>query len=764
MKQKKLFFFILYSFLIVSVCFFGKMSINKITSSENRINKISIIDDNNDYYDKYKSKTIIENMGQLSNEEILFYYSLSYGKIAFCKNKILLYLDNSKEVITLNFVNSNPIEPVGINPQITQSNYYLGSRGTFTDIKHYDCILYTEIWTGIDLQYKITPKGLKYDFIVTPEGNPNDIKIQFIGQDSLDIIDNKLVFNLAGINFIDEGLLVYQDNFQTEIEAKFSLIDANTYGFTIGKFQQDKQLIIDPIIYSTYVGGSSDDKAKSLAISDANNIFVAGETESDNFLDTGNNYNLSNMLREDIFVIKLSSDGSTLLYSTFIGGSGEDYLGEIVIDSNENAYVVGYTSSLDFPVTSGAMNETINAGVDGFYLRLSSTGTLDYCTYFGGDNFDRANSLVMDSSSNLYITGMTSSSNFPTTDGALNTTYNGGSDCFVLKISSLSTVIQYSTYIGGTNIDEGIDIAVDELGYCYIVGNSNSDNFPTTLGAYRTTYSGWMDVFISKISIDGSTLLYSTYLGGSTEDEPYALVLDDDNNAYVTGYTESSNFPTTIGAYDTVIGGSSDAFVSKISTDGSSLSYSTFIGGSTTDEINAIDLDAEKNAYLTGKTFSNDFPLTDNTDYRFIMGETDAFAVKLSADGTSLINSTYLGGIYVDHGLALKYISDDTCYIVGYTSSPIFPTTDDAYNKTYGGADDCFVIKYAFTGDYSPITTTPPPVTVTPPPETITIPETITQNNTITVTVEAGIILTSVILTTTIGITVAVIIYRKRRK
>lgn len=249
------------------------------------------------------------------------------------------------------------------------------------------------------------------------------------------------------------------------------------------------------------------------------------------------------------------------------------------------------------------MNDTKHGGEDGFYLRLTSTGTLEYCTYFGGDSFDQVQSLVMDSSSNLYITGLTSSSNFPTTEGALNTTHNGGLDCFVLKISSLSVVIQYSTFIGGSNIDEGIDIAVDELGYCYIVGNSNSDDFPTTLGAYDTTYGGWMDVFISKLSIDGSTLLYSTYLGGSIDDEVYALVLDDDNNAYVTGYTGSSNFPVSIGAYDTVISGSVDVFVSKISTDGSSLSYSTFIGGSTNDYINDIDLDEKRMLILLDGLF-----------------------------------------------------------------------------------------------------------------------------------------------------------------
>ncbi|WP_459195387.1 DUF7948 domain-containing protein [Wukongibacter baidiensis] len=401
------------------------------------------------------------------------------------------------------------------------------------------------------------------------------------------------------------------------------------------------------LIYSTFLGGSgNDDTCRGIAVDCMGNAYVTGETDSPDFPITLGAFQEdfpSANLESSAFVTKLNPDGSKLLYSTFIGGSEDDEGNDIAIDDEGNAYITGETQSSDFPVTLGAFQQAFIENSDmGFVTKLNPEGSgLVYSTFLGGLRDDECNSIAVDDKGNAYVTGETNSDDFPITLGAFQIDFRGASDtAFVTKLSFDGSALVYSTFLGGTESDEVHNIAVDNMGNAYVVGETSSPDFPVTFGAFQQDFgNGNDDVFVSKLNPDGSALIYSTFLGGSSTDEGHGIAIDDMGNAYVTGFTNSPDFPMTVGAFQEDFQGSGnsnfgDAFVSKLNFDGSSLLYSTFLGGSEDDFGRDIAVDKEGNAYIIGFTTSSNFPVT--------LG---AFEENFSGNANNILFDTFVAKI-----------------------------------------------------------------------------------------------------------------------
>ncbi len=369
------------------------------------------------------------------------------------------------------------------------------------------------------------------------------------------------------------------------------------------------------LVYSTFIGGSTADYGRSIAIDTSGNAYITGNTEDGeiDYPTTLGAYDTTHNGGSDVFITKLNPSGSSLVYSTFIGGPTDERGYGIAIDSSGNAYVTGTTYDTwgyptHFPTTLVAYDTTHNGDYDVFVTKLNSTGSsLVYSTFIGGSSRESGRGIVIDTNENAYITGYTldGTTGYPTTAGAFNTTHNGGSDVFVTKLNSAGSSLVYSTFIGGSTDDSGNGIAIDTSENAYITGNTEDGeiDFPTTLGAYDTTHNGRNDVFVTKLNSTGSSLGYSTLIGGSDYDYGYGIAIDPSGNAYITGYTGDGqpNFPTTIGAYETEHNGYFDVFVTRLNSIGSSLVYSTFIGSPSGDYGYNIAIDTSGNGYITGR-------------------------------------------------------------------------------------------------------------------------------------------------------------------
>jgi hypothetical protein len=383
------------------------------------------------------------------------------------------------------------------------------------------------------------------------------------------------------------------------------------------------------LAFATLLGTAGFDQAFSIALDERGNVWVAGETDSDEFPTRPGAFDSSHNGGFDAFVVKLNSRGSALLYSTYLGGGGEDSGYTVALDSKGNAYVTGPTDSDDFPTTAGALDTTHNGDFDAFITKLNTRGSLAYSTYVGGEGFDNGVGVAVDKKGSAYVTGSTFSANFPTTPGVFDRTYDSEDDAFVIKLNPTGTALAYSTYLGGEGVDEGFGIAVDRWGNVYVAGETDAQDFPTTHHAFDSTHNGGFDAFVTKLNARGSALAYSTYLGGSGDDMFPWLALGEDGSVYVTGSTDSEDFPTTGGSFDTTHNGLVDAFVTKLNTRGSALDYSTFLGGEGVDAGLGIAVDWCGNVYVTGETDSLDFPTTRHAFDSTRNGDFDAFLTRL---------------------------------------------------------------------------------------------------------------------------------------
>ena len=621
-------------------------------------------------------------------------------------------------------------------------NYLVGNNPQRwrTGISTYAKVAYQNLYPGVDLVYYGNQRQLEYDFVVRPGTDPNIIALNFEGADQVKVdAQGELVLHASGGEIRQRKPLIYQevDGVRHEVAGSYKLKDRNTVGFQLADYDTSKPLVIDPVlVYSTFLGSSADDVGWDIEVDSLGNAYVMGRTQQltlpSNFPTTPGAFDTTHNGDQDVFVTKLNASGSALIYSTFLGGSGIDLgRGRLVIDTAGSAYLVGSTTSPDFPTTPGAFDTTHNGGFfDAFVAKLNPSGSaLVYSTFLGSPNSDIGTGLAVDSAGNAYATGSTSSSGFPTTVGSFDITPNGGLDLFVTKLNASGSALIYSTLLGGSDDDAEPRIVLDNSGNAYVAGTTFSVDFPTTPGAFDTTHNGSFNVFtrpdacVTKLNSSGSALIYSTFLGGDGGDFARDLALDNSGNVYVAGSTGSSDFPTTPGAFDTTRNdvGSSDVFVTKLNPTGSApLVYSTLIGGDGFEEPQDIEVDNAGNAYMTGSTGSPDFPTTpDAFDTTFNLSG-DVFITKLNPTGSApLVYSTSVGDIRSEVGNGIAVDAFGSIYVTGQTTSVNFPTTPGAFDTTHNGGpspfengNDAFVLKFsATTGIPATLTLNPPAAT-----------------------------------------------------
>lgn len=624
----------------------------------------------------------------------------------------------------------------GEGKAVTQVSYFNGKDSSKwkTGISTYETITFGEIYPGIELKLKTHGDNVEKLFYVKPNADPQTIKLKLSGFSANDLHVNEkdeleAETALGTVKFTKPVAYQEIDGKRVEVAVNYQISECGMpplnplsigdkseiqnqkleYGFKIASYDKTRELVIDPLLASMYLGGSHADDAMSMAIDAAGNVYVVGHTWSSDFPTTTSVYDMSFGGSSDIFVSKLNSSLTNIISSTYLGGDNQDIARSIAVDADGNVYVAGKTSSTDFPTTSGAYDTSRGGSSDIFISKLNGDLTkLLASTFLGGTYNENCFSMIVDSNKNIYVTGETLSTDFPTTTGAYDVSKSGYSDAFISKLNTDLTRLLASTYLGGTEQDRVFSIVVDSRESVYVTGTTLSKDFPTTIGAYDTSYNSDVcdDVFVSKLNGNLTTLLASTYLGGDSYESGYSIVLNPVGNVYVSGITYSSDFPTTFGAYHTSkCSSESDAFISKLSGDLTSLLSSTYLGGTREDEVDFATIDLSGNIYVAGVTKSSkDFPTTPgayNTSYNG--GDYDGFISKIRGDLTSLFASTYLGGSGTDYPRFLFIDSDGNIYVVGATTSTDLPTSTGAYDTSYD--DNAFVSK--LDGDLSDSFTTP---------------------------------------------------------
>lgn len=564
----------------------------------------------------------------------------------------------------------------GLDPAPGITNYFIGAEQEWrTDVTAYQSVRYQGVYPGIDMLFHGARKRLEYDFIVEPGADPRRIALAVEGARHLALAESgDLIVTTGDGEVCWKRPEVYQeiDGRRRAVAGRFRLDGRNKVRFAVGDYDRSKTLVIDPVVtFATYFGNTNNEAGRGVALDSSGNIYIAGYTTSANLPVSANaaqpayGGNTASYQTGDAFVAKFSPSGS-LIAMTFLGGSKDDLASAITLDSAGNVYVTGYSNSTNFPVTSNAYQKNM-AGEGG------------------------------------------------------NTLFTIG-DAFITKLNSNLSQLVYSTYLGGSADEAGIAIAVDASGNAYVTGMTLSTNFPVTAGVVQPAFKGsggqpatdfgvpffiTGDLFISKLSPDGSTLLFSTYYGGSLDDAPSAIAVDSSGNVYVAGFTISSDFPVTHNAAQTTYGGYEqqnlfyhlgDGFIVKLNPTATSVVYSTYLGGGGDDAVTAIAVDSSGDVYATGATTSTNFPVTagvvgqrysgpfSDPEAERIVG--DAFVVKLKPDGSGLIYGTYLGGNQDDHANAIAIDSAGNVFIGGATASGNFPVAGPTQSSYAGGGGE----------------------------------------------------------------------------
>ncbi len=642
-----------------------------------------------------------------------------------------LFLTNDEAVLALK--NRSKIHPTtgstlrlqlaGANPHAIvngleelpgKSNYFVGNdpKQWQTSSPNYAKVRYHDVYPGVDLTYYGTHQQLEFDFIVAAGADPTQIALHLQADPSAKArhqvelrVDNRgdLVETTEAREFRLRKPTVYQLVANASgtidkkmVETKYVLKKNNQVGFEVGSYDKTRDLVIDPVVpfYSTYLGGAAKDYGFSIAVDTKGNAYITGATASLHFPVPGCVFGCAyNGGAFDVFVTELNSAGFPV-YSDYLGGAGTDYGYGIAVDFNGSAYVTGATNSLNFPVP-GCIICGLRGGFDAFVTEVAPGGAgLIYSTYLGGKGNDYGRAIAVDNNGDAYVTGGTSSHNFPMFACAFCVFQGGASDAFVTELKPFGVGFVFSTYLGGKGNDYGYGITFDPNERPIVTGSTTSLNFPVVAGCFQCANAGLSDAFVTEFNFGGAGLLASTYLGGAGNDYAYAIAQNTEEGIYITGSTASLNFPVVNCLQCVFQGGSSDAFVTHFNPALTGLVYSTYLGGGGTDSGRGIALDAKLDALITGYTSSVNFPVANCFQCVYNGGASDAFVTSLIPPGPGLNFSTYLGGKGNDYGYGIGVnlaFNPLATFVTGSTTSVNFPVLG-CFQCVNGGAADAFVV------------------------------------------------------------------------
>ncbi len=601
-------------------------------------------------------------------------------------------------VIGMQFVGAQAqTRVIGEQRSSAQSHYLVGDDQSRWQkhVPHFAQIRYQGLYPGVDaVFYGSDQRQLEYDFIVAPGASYQQISLQFNGAESVSV-DNKgqLVIHTALGDIVQMAPVIYQlhDGRKQLVKGSYRLEDKQRVGFTVAEYDRDLPLVIDPVmLFSSYLGGVAD-ISQGVTLDGSGNIYVAGFTKSTSYPVVGGVQSALNG-PQDAFVTKLSPDGSSIIYSTYLGGSATEIdggtIGSVVaVDAVGNVTLTGRTDSTDFPTTAGAHKKQLGGTNDFYVTKLNRAGdAILYSTYLGGDGVgsttgttEAGPTVALDASGNVYILGFSSGADWPLINPVQG--YTGGLDAVVAKLDPSLSMLIYSTYIGGTGDDKARAIAVDRNGNAYLTGRTDSRDFPV-LNPYQATARGRGDVFVTKLDPAGF-MQYSTYVGGGDTDKGRGIAVDTAGNVFVTGNTQSTNFPVVTPAQGTSMGGG-EGFLFKLDPSGTALLFSSYFGGSGDDLGSVLALDRRGNIYIGGYSYSDDYPVYRATQ-TLLGGGQDATVTVFNAKGNRITFASYLGGTGDDYATGIGVDRSGNVVLVGNTNSTDLPLLN-AFQNDAGGA------------------------------------------------------------------------------
>lgn len=583
-------------------------------------------------------------------------------------------------------------EPRGDYPGTV--SFFVGDRSKWrADAPDYKQLWAKNLYPGIDLVLSLDQQTARYDFHLAPGADPDQIRMKFEGVAAPRVgPSGELLFQTQLGPVAHEQLRAYQDG--RSVPVRFAIGRDGTVQLKLGKYDRSRPLLIDPLFFSTYLGGEFYDQANGIAAHTDATPYVVGATLSPNFPTTPGAFDTTHNGNFDVFVCRMRPKADAFIFSTFLGNEGEDEGSDLDLDKAGFAYITGQAGP-GFPTTVGAFDTTHNGSSDVFVTKLSPDGkTLAYSTYLGGQVQELGMDIkVHPSSFRAYVCGRTASDPFPTTAGAFDTTYNGTVDGFVTVVSRDGGSLFYSTYLGGEGLDNARGIDVFTNGQATVTGLTQSTNFPTTAGAFDTVLDN-QDAFVTRLFANGSGLEYSTLLGGKLSDTGNGVAVNKNNQPFVTGTTESDNFPTTPGAFDTSYNGDLDIFVTRLNDKLSGLNYSTYVGTEGQENGSMVDLNSASYAFVTGRTNDPKFPTTTTGFDQTHNGGDDCVLFTLNPTGATMVYGTYYGSEFLDEGFDVFVRGRNAAFVAGVNAGNGLPSTPGVVQPTYqGGAADGFAFR-----------------------------------------------------------------------